>query len=408
VSYPKKLLRLRPARGIAADTPPHEVGPDFYTRGDNVQFRKGFAGRVRGRRAVYGTLPVNVLHMLNARIAGTNYWLFLGANTVHALETSNSDDVTPTAGMTAITAPWQWSSALLNGVPVINNIIDAPQYWAGNVLNPFEELPGWPAGTRCHSIAVFRFHLFALDIDGPTGHFEGQILWSNAAEPGAVPSTWTPAADNEAGDAILADTPGPCMMGLPLRGSFIIYKRSSMYAADYVGGNEIFSIRTLFTSSGALTRHSVCDVNGQHLAVTDGDIILTDGTSRRSIGQARMREYLFAQIDQDNYENLFVIYHRAANEVWICYPESGSSYCTRALVYDLAGDAFGVRDLADVTSCGHSALSMTLPFPKPGMMTRQPGMTTTRNGMRRTTVSRRNRWLSDSAPRRRCRTLPMR
>lgn len=346
MSYPKKLLRLRPTKGIASDTPAVELGPDFYSNGSNVLFRRGFAQRVLGSRAVYGTLPVDpVLHMLNARVDTTNFWLFWGADEVHALETSNSDDVTPSGGLTAVSQPWQYASTLLNGVPVFTNGFEAPQYWAGNPATPFASLTDWPAATICKSIVAFKFHLFALDIDGPGGHFENQVKWSDAAEPGTIPAAWTPAADNEAGDAILGDTPGPAYMGLPLRGSLLIYKRSSTYGVDYVGGNEVFSFRTLFTSSGALTRHAVCDVNGQHFAVTDGDIVLTDGTNRRSVGQGRMREYLFGQLDQDNYENLFTIFHRAKGEVWTCFPEAGSQYCTLALVYDVANDSFGVREL---------------------------------------------------------------
>jgi hypothetical protein len=349
VSYPKKLLRLKPTRGIASDTPAHMVGLQFYTRGQNVQFRKGFASRILGSRQVYGTLPASVLRMLNARIGGTNFWIFAGADSITARETSNSYDVTPFGGLTAVAQPWEWSATLLNGVPVMSNARDEPIYWDGDTAGEFDTLPGWPAGAICRSIVAFRYHLFALDMDEPAGSFPAKIRWSDAAEPGTVPASWTAAADNEAGDAELGDTPGPVMLGLPLRGSLMIYKRSSMYAVDYIGGNEIFQIRTLFTSSGALTRHAVCDVNGQHFAVTDGDVILTDGTNRRSVAQGRMKDFLFQQLDQDNYENLFAVYHRAKNEVWTCFPESGAQYCTLALVYDVANDAFGVRDLDAVT-----------------------------------------------------------
>lgn len=348
MSYPKQLLKLRPARGIARDTPAHEVGPDFWTTGRNVQMRKGFAGRVRGNRAVYGTLPVNVLHLLNARIGTTNFWLAWGADEVHALETSNADDVTG-AALTPVAQPWQIASTLLNGVPCFTNGLDAPRYWGGNVATPFAELPGWPAGAACASLVAFRYHLFALDLTESGGAFPEKIAWSNAAEPGAVPDTWTAAADNEAGDALLADTPGPVLWGMPLRGSLLVYKRASTYAVDYVGGNEVFSVRPLFTSSGMLTRRGGCDLNGQHLVVTDGDIILTDGTNRRSVADGRMKEALFSQLDQTYYENLFVTYHRAANEAWICFPVAGSQYCTHALVYDVSKDAFGERELDDVT-----------------------------------------------------------
>src|SRR5690606_17349427 len=151
----------------------------------------------------------------------------------------------------------------------------------GDVGTPFAELPDWPEGTTCKSIVAFRQFLNALDIDGPGGHFEKQVKWSNAAEPGAVPDSWTPAADNLAGDAILSDTPGPVLCAVPLRGSLLVYKRSGTYAMDFVADlDQVFVVRTLFSSSGALTRHAVADLNGQHFVVTDGDIILTNGTNR--------------------------------------------------------------------------------------------------------------------------------
>lgn len=348
MSYPKKLLRLRPTRGISSDTPASELSEEFYSTGRNVIFRGGFASRVPGARGVYGSLPVDVQHLLNARIDGTNFWLAFGADEIHALETSNSDDVTGSA-MQAVQQPWQWASTLLNGIPCVTNGLDAPRYWGGAVATPFADLPDWPAGTICKSLAAFRFHLFALDIDGPAGHFEAQLKWSDAAPPGTVPSAWTASASNEAGDFELSDTPGPALIAVPLRGSLIAYKRSSMYAIDYIGGEEVFGQRTLFTSSGALTRHAVCDKNGQHFVVTDGDIILTDGTNRRSLGQDRMREFMFGQLDQDNYENVFVINHRAKREVIVAFPETGEQYPTLALVWDENRDRFGVRDLASVT-----------------------------------------------------------
>lgn len=349
MSYPKKTLKFRPTKGYAADTPSVELSEEHWGGAiQNVVFRNGFARRVGGSRAAYGAWPDPLLHLLNARVSTTNYWLGFGADSITARETSNSDDVTPIATLQSVDQPWQYSSALLNGVPVFTNGLDAPHYWAGDVGTPFVELPDWPAGTTAKSIAAFKYHLFALDIDEPGGHFEGKVMWSDAAEPGTVPDSWTPAGDNEAGDAELSDTPGPALIAVPMRGSLLIYKRSSLYAADYVERGDIFTFRTLFTSSGALTRRAVSDVNGQHLVVTDGDIVLTDGTNRRSIGEARFREYLFANIDSTHYENLFTAYNRAKGEVLIAFPETGHELCTKALVYDVARDSFGVRDLDDV------------------------------------------------------------
>lgn len=356
LSYPKKQFRLKPARGLAFDTPAHEVGPDFWTNGQNVLMRKGFAQRIRGYRAAYGAWPDEVFHIRYARFAGVDYWIVWGNDTINARDGASTFDLEGVA-LTAVTQPNEYASCALNGLPVMTNGLNAPRYWDGNTANDFIDLPGWPAGTVCKNILAFQYHLFALDITAPGGAFPDQILWSHAAAPGAIPSTWTPAANNEAGFTQLADTPGAVLTGAPMRNSLLLYKRSSTFVVDYVQDpDQVFTVRPLFGTSGALTRKAVTEIHGgQHLAVTDGDIILTDGANRRSVGQSRFREYLFRTIDQTYFENLFVVHNRNKGEVWICYPEAGNSECTKALVYDVANDALGIRDLPNVR---HAAIGV--------------------------------------------------
>lgn len=346
MSYPKKLLRLRPTKGIVSDTPSHEVGPDFYTAGQNVIFRNGFAGRIGGFRSAYTTalgvaLPGDLLHAINAQFAGTNYWLIFEADgTAWALEGDNATQIDGTL-LSVIGQPWEYASSRLNGVPIIVNGTDEPVFWDGS--GNLATLPDWTATETAKSIAVFKFHVFAMDIDGPSGTFESLVKWSDAAEPGTVPNSWTPAADNEAGSVELSDGPGPVLCAVPLRDNLIFYKRRTMYAAQYVAGNLKYAFSKLQSASGALTRHSVCDVNGQHLVVSEGDIVLTDGTNLRSIGESRKKDFLFNQIDQDNFENLFTVFNPAKNEALIGFPESGSTRANLALVYDVSQDSFGDR-----------------------------------------------------------------
>lgn len=346
----KPLIRLRPTRGFISDTPAHEVGPDFWTQAQNVIFRDGFASRVQGYRSAYGTAlavvsPTEFMHGINAELSDTNYWLLCEADgSVWAVEGSNATQID--AGLFgAVNNPFEYSSGLLNGVPIISNGSDEPVYWDGTTL---KNLPGWTATENANFVAVFKFHIFAMDISGPGGTFRNLVKWSAAAEPGTVPNSWTPAATNQAGSIELSDSPGPVICAYPLRDSLMFYKRSAMYQAQYVEGNNVFEFRKVQSASGALTSRSVCDVNGQHFVVSDGDVLLTDGTNRRSVGESRIKDYLFNSIDQDNYRNLFCVYNRGKDEVLIGYPENGSEFCTRALVYDVSRDSFGVRDLNTV------------------------------------------------------------
>lgn len=347
MSYPKQTIKLRPIRGFISDTPAHEVGPDFYTLMTNILTRGGFPQRVPGSRSIYTAAlttaaPGQLMHAINCENSGTNYWLLFENNgTAWAIEGTNATQIDNTL-LQAAGDPVDHSSSLLNGIPVYSNGADEPVYWAGSNL---VSLPGWTVTESCGFLTAFQYHLFALDISGPGGEFSSLLRWSDAAEPGTVPDTWTPGADNEAGDVELSDAPGVLLCAYPLRDSLMIYKRSAMYQAKYVGGNNIFNFRKVQSSSGALTRRSVCDLNGQHLVVSDGDIVLTDGTNRRSIGEARVKDWLFNQLDQSNYPNLFCTYNRAQGEVLIGFPSAGNEFCDTALVYDMELDSFGVRDL---------------------------------------------------------------
>lgn len=352
MSYPKKIFSLSPQRGFISDTPAHEAGPDFYTLANNVQFREGFPARILGSRTAYVTAmaaanPVQLLHAINAEVSDTNYWLLFEADgTAWAIEGTNATQI-DAALLQSTSQPFEHSSALLNGLPIYSNGSDEPVFWAGGTL---ATLPDWTATETAQFIAVFKFHIFAMNISGPGGSFPNLVKWSAAAEPGTVPNSWTPAADNDAGDVELADSPGAVLCAYPLRDTLVFYKRASMYTAQFVGGNNVFSFRKVQSASGALTPRSVCDVNGQHFVVSDGDILLTDGTNRRSVGESRVKDWLFNQLDQNNYRNLFCTYNRGRDEVLVGFPAAGNQFCNLGLVYDLSRDCFGVRELASLAA----------------------------------------------------------
>lgn len=361
MSYPKKVLSIRPRRGVSTDLPSWATPPDFFTLANNIVFRQGVAERAPATIERYASPSVAPYIILNTQLGGVNYWVYVGASQAYAVETSNHSNITHASGHQSNTEVNRLSLGLLNGIPFFSNGLDEPMYWDYNGTGLLVDLPGWVATQSCGFMVAHRFHLFAFDISGPGGDFPNQVLWSDAAAPGAVPASWTAAADNEAGSAILADTPGELVSAANTRGSLMIYKTGSTHIANYVGGEEIYEFRTLFVESGALCRHAVADVNGAHVVVTDGDIVLTDGTNIKSIADKRRRRYLFNSIDQTYYQNLVARYFRQKNEVWIAFPESGSEKLTRAMVYDVANDAWGDRELPGISFLAPGIINDTSP-----------------------------------------------
>jgi hypothetical protein len=361
MSYPKKTAKLRPLGGVARDMPASEVGPNYYTFAENVQFRKGFAGRVLGSRAAYDPPSVPPLGLANVIINGVNYWVYVSDSAQYVVETATHSNITLLAGLSAQAAASQHSLPLLNNVVIHNNALDAPMYWPGDPGLRFLELPDWPAGSVARCMVAHRYHLFALHLDESGGVFPAKVMWSDAAAPGTVPASWTPSASTQAGDTELADTPGAVVTGATLRDTLLLYKRSSVYQADYVGGNEIYAFRSLFRGVGALNEKSVAPTERGHVVVTDGDVVLVDGLNVQPIAYGRIRSTLFSQLAQDNLDALFTVYNRARREVWIAFPESGSDHCSRAMVYNLDADAWSERVLDEVASASVGVVSDTSP-----------------------------------------------
>lgn len=337
---------LRPTGGHVLDIDALELSNQVLTLAKNVHMRRGFPSRIKGRRSIYTAFPTIPYHLLNFDLNDANWWLLFGSNNIYAVETVNSYNIS-IAAQSTIANPYEWSSTLLNGIPCFTNGKDAPHYWTGDSADDAIPLPNFPAGTICKFIVAFKFHLFALNIESPSGDFNNLILWSDATEVGAVPQVWTPAADNEAGSAFLADTPGRCVSGSPLGTQLMIYKPTSFHAIEYAGQppDNIFTVRPVVQSTGLIAPHALKTIGTQQAVVGNEDVVLTDGINVHSIADGRIKQTLKNSVDEDNAQNVFVIYDDHARELWVCTPEPGAQFATVAHIWDERRDNWVSRDL---------------------------------------------------------------
>ena len=160
---------------------------------------RGFAQRIPASRSIYTTAlaaaaPGQLLHAINAESSGTNYWLlFENDGTAWYIEGANATQMDNSL-LSAVLVPADFSSCLLNGVPVISNGSDEPVYWAGP--GNLATLTDWTATETCQFIQAFQYHLFALDISGPGGTFHSLSALvrcgSTRNDPGKL-DAWEPA-----------------------------------------------------------------------------------------------------------------------------------------------------------------------------------------------------------------------
>lgn len=339
--------------GVVLDEPALALPADVYSSVRNMRTTGAGMGRVGGVRQYLANVGGGLLFapkfaMLVVRL-GVVYVLYAGDAGVAVCDASSHVNITPNTGWTAFQAGTMVGTTY-NGVAVLNFPGRAPWYWDGNLaLDAVKPLPGFISSASANTIASFGAHLLVGSITTTQLNNE-RLAWSDVAAAGAVPSTWTPTAANQAGEVLLSSGYGAILAMLPLAQSLMVYRVVGMWALQYVGRPYIYVARRLTSEAGAVSRNAVVEVLGQHAVLSSGDILLTDGSRVRSIGDARVKRSLFAQVSEAGLRVAHAYVVPGSSEVVFALALGNDTACNTAYVWDYVRDRWSVRDLPDTTA----------------------------------------------------------
>lgn len=356
--------------GIMQDLSEHELPINAWTDALNVRFLDGYAHQAGGYGQVYDTPSVIPYHVLPIIISGARYWIYASLAKIYCCTVTGGSAVhtnltRQTAGNDvdyAATAN-SWTSTVLGGIPILNpgNTADPPQQWDLNTANNFAALSNWPASTYCKSMRAYKNFLVALNVTKSTTNYPYMVKWSHPADPGSVPSSWDITdATKDAGELDLSEGYDHIVDGLGLGDALIIYKESSVWRLDYVGGQFVQRASRVRGTSGAMNRNCIAEIDGYHIVLTTNDIIAHDGFNASSVLDKYTRRWLFANIDVDGQGLCFVFKNPFYNEVFICFPKIGSDYCDMAIVYNYVDRTVSKRTLPNVHHAAYGSIDTTL------------------------------------------------
>lgn len=318
----------------------------FYTVMTNAIMREGLAVRApmdqcldvgQADNAVAGTpnwIMGYTLPETNS-VPGTPQNRAILSQTLKLIGYSATDDfvdITPSVGGWPAYNEGQISGGLLNGIPFVNNPGRSPVTWTGATALPTlaTALAGWPANYQAKVLRSYRDFLVAGHVYDGTQWNQDQIIWSDRAGVAALPTTWTAAATNEAGDATLGDTQGQIVDMCPLGSANLIYKDSSVYLMEEIGFPEVFAIRMLTNSFGLAGLHCVQNFNGNHILFSNYDVLEYDGRQARSILSPYARQWLNDLIVDSglglDISQAYTVLNRRAGEFWLCLPQAPATY----------------------------------------------------------------------------------
>ena len=348
-------LQILNPKGMIKDTNNTVLPNEFFSHTQNARFEDNAAKKVLGQDQVFGTPTVAPYFALNWTTGANSYWFYAGSAKIYRYNGSSHEDFTRASGgdySTNLTSSGNWTGGIFNGLAILNNGVDDPQVLATVSASNFSDLTNWPSNTTCKTIKAFGNYLMALNLTESSVELPNKVRWGDAAENFALPSSWTASATNDAGSVTIGDESDFIVDGLALKQSFIIYKENSTWLAQYIGGNLVFSFQKLFNDTGVLTRNCIAEFDGNHFVVTQGDLIVHNGVSKKSVASDLIKRQLFDDINDAYYNLTFCTHNVQQSEMWVCYPSIGSQYCNKALIYNYVNNSFTFRDLPNIYHIG--------------------------------------------------------
>jgi hypothetical protein len=174
---------------------PVDIPDNAFTYASNVRFAGGYAGRLGGHIQVFGTLSTTPLFVQPMTYGTSKFVIYPGTNKIYADDGTTETDVTGTAPTG--TTQDKWTGDVFQGLAILNNQVDVPQYWDGNTANNFATFPTWNANWRAKSISTYRNFIVAVNITKAGVRYPQLVKWSDAAEPGAMPNSWDEALPSD-------------------------------------------------------------------------------------------------------------------------------------------------------------------------------------------------------------------
>lgn len=318
-------------KGLNLDLLPSELAPGVWSDASNVRFRNGFAQRRKGFTSAYTTPAAPVYCLTTFSTSVSRFLVQLGTASVYVDDGTTQTDITGTAPTGA--RDDRWTAVDFNGVLVVNNGVDDPQYWNGDAATNLATISGWTAGTKADSMRRLKYYLVAIGVTKAGTKFPYRVMWSNAADPGSLPTAWTASATNDAGEVDLPGI-GQLVDAMPLGEALIVYGQEGRYAMRWIGGDQVMETQRLEGKDGLLTRGCVVDTPKGHVFLTNGDVRIHSGGESESIADGEVRNWLVANMDTTTANRAFVCLNPQETEVWVCFPSTGKTDCDTVLAWN--------------------------------------------------------------------------
>ena len=343
--------------GVYTDVSPYNIPINAFNKGFNVRFDEGKVLRAPIFRKIKDSLGFTPRFAYGV-VPSTGFDTVVITSDAWVINEYAAGTVTNRSGsISGSSDPRPYTGTSLADVTYLNRPDRVPVY-RGPAGTNFADLPNWTANWRAASLRSYGDFLVALNMTEGASNFPTRVRFSNLALAGQVPDSWDETdTTKSAGFNDLVQIKTQIIDGATLGTNFIIYASDQVWMMEFVGGTFIFNFRKLFTDAGIINQNCAVEVEGKHFVFGAFDIYTHDGTSKQSICDERVKNFIFSSLNNAAADKCFVQHNPTLNEIYFCY-QSGDQYvhfpnadrCNRAAVYNYRNNSWSFMDIPNVSS----------------------------------------------------------
>jgi hypothetical protein len=333
--------------GLNTDIAPTLLPPGAWTSLYNISTEDGSIRSAYGDRKLFD-LEIRPKYQFGFMDNTVQKVIVSDGLVVHSYAMDGShEDISPTPALVEGIV----SFTTLNGILVVNSEHSGPYYWAGFGTN-LVALPGWDTNWKCKQIVGFHNVLVALNMTESSATYQHKIRWSNSADPGAIPTIWVAAPENDAGDAIIGETSGIIVSGILLRDFLAVVKEDAIYSMRYIGGTYVMQLERMSGSVGTRVLKGVAVGNSALAIFTIGDLLLYDGQNTTSLVESRIRRGIAQSVSEDYWKNCALFSFNTASLLILGLIGAGYTRMNAALIYNSDDGTWSHRALTGAYGFG--------------------------------------------------------
>ena len=352
------------ALSFTPDVPSNALGPMEYNIGQNVESDVRGIKKIFGEQEILTAVP-NYAIFMEGGFRGETNWVYIVATRDssnngrwYMITTAGVSNITPGVGsnpsvtLPNYTAGINITTSWVGNVFFINDTINNPMYFlpTNNEITVTADASwNYDIGVTKTTAGFVRNYCspnvgniliagnLTKTIGGIETNYPTTVRWSQAFANTGYPSTWEPTLTNVANEQEVP-VRGPLIDGFFLGSNFYVcsYWDTVVFSpiAYQNSSAPIFGVRLLNQGRGLLNNNCWTNTDANVYGIDSRDIWVFDGSNFTSIGNQRVKDYFFANLNPTYYDRVFMVNNTQKYQIEIYYPDlTSTGWCNKMISY---------------------------------------------------------------------------